>query len=435
MRLPFGPYEPDKPPFLSTGLQQAVNVYQGAIGYRPVGQFQSASAPLTSAPLGAASFVSGLVMCGTASNLYRLDGTSWTSLESGYSATKWRFVQFGSIAIATNGTDPIQKINLTSYATADLAGPPPRAELITVVKDFVLCGVVGGVRNKVQWSAINNAEGWTVGLDQCDYQILPTGGDVTGLLGGEYGIILQRGRVSRMTYVGNNLVFQFDELSNNVGCRSANSVVQAGSIGAWLSDTGFQMWDGATIRPIGHERVDRTFASLYAQADLANMSTAVDLKNTLFVWTMPERSFLYNWTLDRWSVIEQPATLAFSGDTGGDPKFYVFDDTYTLGTFSGGPMEARMQTGSVELVPGRDARISMVRPLTDAEYGITVSFTPQSRLSDMPEQRDYTEIGPNGDMAVRESGRYFRVTMTLAPEADWTYAMGLDLTAHKGAVH
>jgi hypothetical protein len=135
--------------------------------------------------------------------------------------------------------------------------------MLTVVKDFLVGGVIGGVVNMVQWSAINNAEGWTVGLEQCDYQIIPSGGEVTGLLGGEFGIILQRGRVSRMTYVGDNLVFQFDEISNNVGCVSPHSVIQAGQFGFWLSDSGFVMWDGATIKPIGQEKIDRSFASLF----------------------------------------------------------------------------------------------------------------------------------------------------------------------------
>jgi hypothetical protein len=468
VRLLFGPFEPDKPPFLSQSLITASNVYPGALGYRPVGQFEPLTSGTASKPLGAASFVSpaGIttIVAGTQDALYRLELSGWTLLAGGFSLVddiRWRFAQFGGLAIATNGSDPLKKIDLTTFATANLGGSPPTMKMLTVVKDFLVGGSVGGVVNKVQWSAINNAEGWTIGLEQADYQIIPSGGEVTGLLGGEFGLILQRGRVSRMTYVGDNLVFQFDEISNNVGCVSPHSVVQAGQMGFWLSDNGFVMWDGATIKPIGQERVDRTFSASYTRGSWVKMSTAVDVSNNLVVWAMGDRMFVYNWVLDRWSIIDQPAAIVFSGYSrtfglediaslypvlelvpyslddprwkGGDPKFFVFDASFRLGNFSGTPMAATLGTGDNEIVGGRDARITFVRPLGDAIDGVSIDIACRARLGDTLTANTYSGLTSSGDVPVRESGRYVRLTQEFAAGTDWTYAQGIDLVPHKGA--
>jgi hypothetical protein len=439
MRVMFGLYEPDKPPFLASGLQVAGNVYRAAIGYRPVGQFAVVSDALAAEPVGAATFVNDTttVVAGTTTALYRLNGTAWTSLHTGYTAgTRWSFAQFGSLAIATNGQANIQKIDLSTFATADLGGTPPNAELLTVVKDFLLAGVIGGVRNKVQWSGINDAESWEIGVNQCDYQILPTGGDVTGLLGGEVGIILQRNRVSRMTYVGDNLVFQFDEISNSIGCVSPNSVIQVGQMGFWLSDAGFMQWDGATISPIGQEVIDRTFANSYSASGWSSMSTAVDAKNNLVAWGMGDRIFIYNWTLRSWSVIDKACPFIFAGFSSAvDPLFYAFNADNELGTFSGGPMEATLGMGDLELAPGREARLMTIRPLTDALDGVSLTFLTKGRQGDDVTESYYETLEDNGEMAVRESGRYIRITQTILADTNWTYAEGLDIILAKGARH
>jgi hypothetical protein len=467
MRLLFGAYEPDKAPFLTDGLRTATNVYRSPLGYRPVGQFSALTTALPSAPLGAGTFTSSTgttsIIAGTATNLYRNVSSGWTSLAGGYATGtgRWRFAQFGGIAIATNGVDAMQKVDLATFSVAALGGTPPTTRMLTVVKDFLVGGVIDNVTNKIQWSAINDAEGWTVGTEQCDYQIIPSGGEVTGLLGGEFGIVLQRGRVSRMTYVGDNLVFQFDEISNNVGCVSHHSVIQAGMLGFWLSDSGFMMWDGASIKPIGQERIDRYFASLYSNSDWAHMSTAVDNRNSLVAWATPSRIFVYNWVLDAWSVLEQQSSIIFSGFSrsttleevgaiypvlenipaslddaswkGGNPLFYVFGTQYDLGTLSGTPQQATIETGDIEVTPGRECRLAMVRPLTDATSGVTVQIASRARLGDAEVNNSYSSLTSSGDIPVRESGRYMRFTQTIAQGTDWDYTEGLDLTPKKGA--
>jgi hypothetical protein len=237
-----------------------------------------------------------------------------------------------------------------------------------------------------------------------------------------------------MTYVGSNLVFQFDELSNNVGCVHSNSVVQVGQFGFWLSDSGFVMWDGASILPIGQEVIDRTFGGAYSSADWANMSTAADVKNNLVAWAMADRIFVYNWVLKSWSVIDKACPLIFSGFSSSfDPLFYAFDAAEELGTFSGSPMEATFGLGDLELIQGREARISAVRPLGDAIDGVSLTFKSRERLGDDATETVYDSLEDNGEMAVRESARIIRITQSIEAGTAWTYAEGLDLKLAAGA--
>lgn len=460
--LLFGPWEPDKPGFLSGGLQVATNVYPAANGYRPVKSFAASTPSLPSRCLGASSFVSpqgtSAIIAGSATNLYRAFAGDWQSIGSGYgiqSGGRWRYAQFGGLAIATNEADPMQKIDLNTGATAVLAGSPPKAKLLAVVKDFLVAAVIDGEVNTLRWSGINDAEFWTIGQSQSDYQVMPAGGEITGIFGGEVGIILQRGRIVRMTYVGDNIVFQFDEISYNVGCVSVHSVAQSGDLGFFLSDNGFKMWDGAQIRPIGTEKVDRTFSAQYGRADWLTMSTAVDAKNNLVAWAMSDKMWVYNWLLDRWSVIVKPAHIIFSGYTqsisldeidalygnidavlvppldseefkGGDPRFYVFDSADAMGAFTGSNMAATLATGDNEPAQGRETRISAIRPLTDAVAGLTLTIGSRARLGDALPAVAYTYLSDSGNMPVRESGRYMRLTLGFGAGAAWTYALGVE---------
>ena len=105
-------------------------------------------------------------------------------------------MQFGEYVIAAGGTgEELQKWQLgTDTAFANLAGSPPKADFIAVVRDFVWVGNIdegsGRVPFRVRWSGFNDIDGWTTGTDQSDFQDLPDSGAVTGLVGGEYCTIL-----------------------------------------------------------------------------------------------------------------------------------------------------------------------------------------------------------------------------------------------------
>ncbi|WP_324807222.1 hypothetical protein SH584_11495 [Sphingomonas sp. LY29] len=471
MKLAWGDFLPDLPNHGTPGVAEAVNLYPSSGGYRPVGQWVAHTEALPSLCKGSAAFVapSGRVsiIAGTATNIYRQNGLAWDDIGGGFSLAeedRWRFVQFGKYALATNSVDAIYKVDLELDEVTLLSLTAPIFEALAVVNNFVVGTKMDGVVNQLAWSGENNAEWWTFAQRKSDFQEFADGGEITGIIGGEIGLILQRSAVRRMAYVGGNVLFRFDKISANVGCASIHSVAQHGDLAFWHSDSGFQMWDGAQIRPIGFEKVDSAFASLYGQINYAEMSTATDGQRNTVCWSTGNKMWIYNWVLDKWSIIDFPASIVTSRITrapgleeqdpaigveddnvdapdldsfdsgrfvGGDPLFYVFQEG-TIGTFSGDNMAAKIVGRSVEMIEGRDARIRRVRPMTDATDGITVRLDTRQRLGDMGTRRDFTTLQASGEMPVRARGRFVEPRLMIAAGEPWTYLQGIDATLAVG---
>lgn len=464
----FGPYEPDKPPHLQDGLSDMSNAYASPNGYRPVGQFQSFTAALPGEFNGATAFVasdgSAALLAGTPDAIYRYSGDAWVALSTGLTVPeRWEFTQFGDMAIAVNGTTTTE-IDLIANTIVPVPDAPTAA-VVATVRDFVVYGQADGNKAMVQWSAFNNQDGNTPGVDQAGFQPMLSGGYVMGIAGGEYGVIIQRSRIVRMTYTGDpDTPFQFDEVATNIGAISRGSIAQSDKLVFFYSDRGFMKFDGSTVTPIGLERVDRTFAKLYARSLLDQMYSAIDPRQSIVAWMMPGNpglTLLYDWNLDRWSVIRGTFNGMFSGfsantslealdalypggvDTipyslddprfaGGDPLLLIADPSNFVGTLSGANMAAWFQCPFAEYIPGLSARVRNSRPLTDGISGISITLDGRARLGDAQGISTRATLTASGQMPVRMNKRYIAPRLDLAAGVPWTYMQGLSLEVEPG---
>ena len=474
--LPFGDLKPDLAAHEHDGVIVANNVIPIANGYAPLKAFVAVTAgTLPAACLGAASFKSStrkpFTIAGTATNLYLFKTAGWVSVGAGFNASPefvWRFEQFGDRIIASNGIDPVQSVPMVDVpVTAALAGSPPTMQLLTTVRDFIVGGVIDGDAAKVAWSGINNSTVWTFGAGQSDYNKFPVGGAVTGITGGEYGLVLQENRITRMTYIGGNLIFQFDEISANIGCVARRSICRYGSQVFFLSNRGFMMCDGEKITPIGNEKIDRTFLALADMKQVAGMSAAVDPINKLAIWTVPVTSgtpqtwFIYNFILDRWSTATQAAQFLISGVTpdysledldafsasldtltpslgdnfwtGANPTLYVINGSSALGTMTGANSAATFTLPDLDLAPGRSIRLRRVRPVCDAVAGVTVTLAGRQRLGDTLVTTTHTALSASGDVPTRRNVRSVRPTLALAAGASWSFAQAIEVGFEAGS--
>ena len=250
-----------------------------------------------------------------------------TVIGSDYTGTyRWQFLQFGNYALATNGANKVQyyDINASSYF-GDLATTVPVAKYITAVRDFVVCANIGAGTNpsRVQWSDINDPVDWVAGAaSQSDVQDLPDGGDITGITGGEFGIVFLEKAIVRMSYIGSPLFFQFDTISRNVGCIEGGSIAQYGGVTYFLSDDGFYSCNGQQITAIGSEKVDRYFFNNANIGDIDSISAAVDPERNLVIWDYttvsgPRGLLIYNFETQKWceadTDVDYLSTLATSG--------------------------------------------------------------------------------------------------------------------------
>jgi len=316
-KIIFKEWMPDQPSIVDA-LQDANNVSPLMVGYAPlnlaVNFSSSATENLNSSFVGKFAD-STQVFAGGATKLFKM-GASDTELSDvsksgGYTGnTRWSFCQFGDSVIATNNSARLQYWTLgTSTVFADLDAAAPIAKYVAVVRDFVVAANIGNGTdpNRVQWSDLNNETVWTSGAtSQSDFQVIPDGGDIVGITGGEIGIIFLERAIVRMSYIGSPFFFQFDNISRNLGCVANGSIAQYGGVSFFLSDEGFYLCDGKNVTNIGANKVDNYFFNNADINAIDTISSAVDPVNKIVIWNYANifggRSLLiYNWQIQRWS--------------------------------------------------------------------------------------------------------------------------------------
>lgn len=466
--VPFPAYLPDQLP--RNVLTIAENVLPAADGYRAVKSLSNLSDPLPAAFAGGAAAIStdGTVslLAGTTNGLSRFASGSWTTLLTALDVPyRWRFTQFGDHVVAVNG-GVTQDVDLMAASASALTGAPT-GEGVAVVGDFVVIVNANGDNQMVQWSAFNDHTKWEPAVDQAGFQPMLTGGEIKGIAGGEYGIILQRFRLVRMTRTGAaDAPFQFDEITNNFGCASSGSIAQAGRSVFFLSDRGFMaLDDGAQLKPIGNEKFDQSFRETVSAADYDKLWAAVDPKRTVVFWGLagsPGKVWCYNWVLDRATTLSLPFSGIFAGfessltledvsalypnlDTmpyslddprfsGGDPRLYFVDDQRQLSTLAGPNMAARWEMGDTDIAGGQFAKVRGIWPITDATTGVSVTVDAKQRLGDPEATTIAADMQRSGKVPLRCRGRYLSLGMTIAAGTDWTYAQGVEVEFDPGGV-
>jgi hypothetical protein len=467
-RVTFGEWTPDQPG-LTNGLRRAENVYPKLVGYGAiptvVDYSAAASENLNNVVAGKTTAGATSVFAGGSTKLFKLDQGDLSlddvSKSGGYTTAtdqRWKFTQFGSVIIGANGQAKLQGYNLNSSTLfADLAADAPTARYVTVVRDFVVTGWQTSYPNRVQWSALGDESSWTnSATTQADYQDIPDGGSVVGVTGGEFGLIFMDRAIHRMSYVGSPLVFQFDNISRNLGCYEANSIIQYGGTSFFLGDDGFYACDGQNVIPIGNEKVNRYFFDRVDEGTLYLMSAAVDPSKKLIIWAYasnssatPDSLLIYNyqtqkWTsgttsVDRIASTSTPAVTLEGMDAYGTLETIMtsFDSRLWLGgklqlagvdgakivTFTGANATAYLETGDIE-IPGSTSAITMVKPIVDDGSG-SVALLSRRLLTESTVFGSQTAANGENRVAVRGVGRYHRLQLT--PTGSWTSAVGMDI--------
>ncbi len=317
-RVTFGEWMPDQSG-ISGSLTDAKNVVSQAIGYGPFPtpvSFSSAAAEnLTSLYAAKAPDSNTYFFAAGLSKIYTVSGSgTLTQVNTGLTTganDRVRFTQFGKTVIICNNAEKLKSWVLgTSTTFAEVSASAPIAKFITVVRDFVVCAntlETTQQQYRVRWSAINDETDWVENVNtQSDYQDIPDGGQIMGIRGGEFGLVLLERSIHRMTYVGTPFIFQFDNISRNKGCMVSGSVAQYQGITFFLSDDGFYMCDGQQVVPIGAEKVDRFFLSDASESEYNSMSAAIDPVRKLVIWNYKSvdatrKLLIYNFATKKWT--------------------------------------------------------------------------------------------------------------------------------------
>jgi hypothetical protein len=487
LRIKLGQWLPDVPYNENPGLVEAKNTIPAEGFYKDYLPLETADDALGDRVIGAFAAVdtegNSHIYCGIDSDLYLKAGSSYTDLTATVFTTAvdgyWRFTQFDDQVIATNFSDVPQAITAGSSTANDLAtsGTAPSARQVGVINRFVVLGDTdfGGdlVPNRIQWSAIDDCRTWptpntaAARTVQSGEQVLPAvQGAVTAIANGDFfGLVFQKRGITRATYVGGDVVFQFQTVDFTRGCWFPQSMAQVGQHCYFIAADGFYATDGLSVKPIGAGKVDRYFFADVDQTYIERVTVAVDYINKCIFWSYPNFSatsgvpnamLIYNYAEDRWARAEDSVTLIFSSVSDGytldqlDALYPSLDDVpvsldstvwqggantmmgfggdFKLGTFSGTALVARFETGGYELNPFGYMFIRGVRPrVTGNPTSVAVSIG--SRDNQDNETRSFTANATRttrtGVCDFRETVRFG--TIRLEVTGGFDRALGVDV--------
>jgi hypothetical protein len=302
--------------------------------------------------------------------------------------------------------EPLQKQADGTGSFTTVSGGPQAACIANVRRWVVVGDVVESAVNipfKVRWSQIDNPDAWTISeADQSGSQALDAkDGRVMAIKGGEYGIILQQHAITRMSYVGTPIVWQFDKIDSRNGCEVPGSAVQVGRLVFFLSHDGWRVTDGSGESVnLGDGTVNEWFAANLSDANKNNISGAYNHEWRCVVWTFPSSSgggandsfLLYSIPYKRWARGSYGASVLWEGASASvtldgldayfasledvtpslDDPFWMNGQPKFLG-ISGGKLTAYDNTGSgarietfeIEQNVARRTRVMQVEPVID----------------------------------------------------------------------
>lgn len=439
----FGEWLPDLPATDSPGVYEAKNVLPVDKFYRAYAPIAGAGTVLSARPRGGIGVTdtagNAYLYVGTQATLQVRNGLGWTDKSGAAYGTAtndyWRFVQYGTQAIATNYADVPQAISVGSggnFAALATTGTAPRARQVGIVNQHVVFGdtneaVNGVVPYRLQWGRIGHPEEWPVVgsadalAKQAGEQFLPASrGAVKGIFGNDqFGIVFQQRGISRMTYVGGNVVYQFDEYESTRGAEFPNAAVPVGDGVFFVAADGFYYTDGVTVTPVGAGKFDRYFTDAIDTSYKDRVYGGLDKQRNLIYWIYPtttatggrpNRIIAYNYRENRAARAEDEIECLVAGLTtgvtldaldtyfssidavtpplddpywqGGNGILTAFNSTYQLGIFGGTPGTATIESQEVELNPGLFTDIGGVKPIVHSNSAVTVSLGTRNTVAD-----------------------------------------------------
>jgi hypothetical protein len=492
MILPAAPWAPDLPASAGASARILNCLPASAASFGPMPSPAPYSGPLGARCQGALAVQDAAgnvaLFAGDADRLYRLGpgATAWSdvSAPAGYATPpdqRWEGAVFGDRVLMSNFADPIQSLRQGIDAGfGPLAAAAPRARHLAVVRDWLVAGNTfdpgdGARPERVWWSAIDDPTLWPApggaeaAAAQSDFQdLVGDGGWVQGIvgnLGTADGAVFQERGIVRMSYVGAPAIFAFATAEGARGTPAPGSIAQLGSLVYYLGEDGFYVFDGSASRPIGADRIDKTFFADLDQTHLGRVSAAIDPVSKTCFWAYPgagnsggnpNRLLAYNWAVDRWSLAEVETellfralsfgtslegldavapsldALPFSLDsrawTGGRILLAGFDAAHRLAYFNGAPLAPAVETAEIAPAGNRRAVVTGARPLVEGGVA-SVAIGTRERPNDPVAYGQAVAADARGFAPQRASGRYLRARITLPAGSDFAHIAGVEIDA------
>ena len=475
--IPVAEWIPDAAVLGNPGSIVITNALPGTTGYKPMKSFAAITTALGARPRG------GITVRDDANNtynyvgdvdtLYVQNGTGWTdvSLSGGYTTAddeSWEFVEWKDQVLATNFSDNPQSIAMGTANFADLT-TAFKARHIAVVREFIVFGNTteagdGAVPYRLRWSAFNDETDYTVSpTTGADVRDLVAGGWIQGVIGGETGMIISEETTHRMSFVGTPVWFQLDEVTPGIGTYSPGSIASLGGTSWFWSEHGICQLSnyGTGVDWPASGRVDNFIRDDLDYNNRHRITSVVDPLGSRVMWAYPgtgntggtpNRILVYDWTLSKFSLINETVEMLIRGaavgytlegldaistniDTlpasldsplwqGGSPNLAAINDSFLLGFFTGPQLPATIETRETEILEGQRAQLNAFRPLVDGGT-VTAQVGTRNRQSDeITFGSVLAQNATTGQFTNRSNARFHTFRLNITGD-DWTDAIGV----------
>jgi hypothetical protein len=215
---------------------------------------------------------------------------------SGTYPMSWDFASFGGDVYMTNFAD--RPVKWSPASPGVLSVSHTAGDVVSDIKTFKYKFVesigdhlvIANVNHDdyeaytVCFSHFNDPTSFSAGDvgNQSDFQNLTsTPGEITGLVGGEYGLIFKRNAIYRMSYVGPDIIFRFDLISRTIGTPYGKSIVKVGPDVYFYNTSGFYvMKNGGYPIRIGDGKISKYLTdTLYSDNPVALQTSVLTTAN------------------------------------------------------------------------------------------------------------------------------------------------------------
>lgn len=473
MDIPYGPWRPDVGGPNSGFAKTANNVLPQAaatgLGYGPLPSLLTADGAeaLSGAPRGviAVQKASGsyAVFAATATTIETMDSSyQWTDVETGRAVTAGddvSFCQFGKYLLNTDTTDGFKAYDIESVGTNDAVTDAPAARALFTCNNVVFALGTASNNRRMQSSAIGDHTNWTT--NGADGKTFEDGG---ALIGGRdlkngAAVIFQENAIRLVQFGGGAALYSIQKLADGRGAVSDRSIVAFDGMVFYLATDGFYKLTLAGNEPIGAEKVNRWLASQVAASGYGDIQGAVDPFQKVVWWRLGNLLLIgYDWQLNEFftatvatSALTRIATPGVTLDSlsssyldsmtgaldsrfylGGVPLFGALDASYKFATFSGGAMEATLQT--MDIAAPVSQMFNWCAPNSDAD-GSTVQLGVSDNLNTSLTWKAAASRTDSGRVPLRGRGKVFAFRETIPANDAWSFANGVnDVVAAAGGV-
>lgn len=465
--IPLGPWEPDRSKLAATdgtynalphsdgwAAMPSLNVYSAALGGVCRGALLARNTDGTFS-----------VFAATATAIYRTSGTTWEDVTRTVGGAygladgdSWFSFQFGNTVYFGNVNDALQSFDLGSSTDFADVADAPQCRYGAVAGDYIILASTAAEPQRLHRSGVNAPTVWvtsssgTRGNRGADYQDMPDGGWIRGVVGQERGCVIFQDTAIRILedQPGSALLFTIAKAGER-GVVASDSIVQVGSRIFFRAEDGFYEFSVPEARNLSVNRIERWFQSTLS-GDIADIQGAADPARQIVWWRDESRLIGYNWALDRWFHVAGLSiewllsaatpgytleeldtvlgytnleTIPYSLDSriwkGGRPTLGCFNSDHKLAFFEGTSMAAVIEANEGRLGgEGRRAVIAGMRPVGDIENG---TVTGQVGVAEtMGAVLSYTAAASqnvSGLIPLRASGRVLKPRLITSQTTDW----------------